>query len=272
MLIRFYWLQHKAPSSLRKKLRHFPSALLIRYSPCWRLCFLPGATEAFSHLLQLHTVHFLKSKSANTELAAVSQKATGEMENIKRERSWRLSGKIGCRERRLASRWRCITLRASSGLWGSAAVFSVISTATWWSAGTTGGYRMTSVYTVAATWAQTVESQDVSFRGTIDPTVRVGWKPGRSNHIRPSLKGAICQECIWIIHNITVEDMLMLTERTYCYHRMKTVWFLRHARKLLICSPAVFLLSAFICVVWEFSWTFYKTDFQQWNNKINFFF
>lgn len=56
---------------------------------------------------------------------------------------------------------------------------------------------------ITATWAQPVESQDVSFRGTIDPTASVGGKPGRSNHIRPSLKGATCQELFWIIHDIT---------------------------------------------------------------------
>lgn len=72
-----------------------------------------------------------------------------------------------------------------SGLKESTAVFTLISTAVWWSTGATWGYRMSPVY--SATWAQTAESQDVSLRGTIDPTVSVGGKPGRSNHIRPTL-------------------------------------------------------------------------------------
>lgn len=88
---------------------------------------------------------------------------------------------------------------------------------------------------IAATWAQTVESQDVSCRGTIDPTGRVGGKPGRSNHIRP-LKGAICQEFSWIIHHSIVRKHADAKRRNILISQYKntliwTTWY-----KLLICK------------------------------------
>lgn len=60
--------------------------------------------------------------------------------------------------------------------------------------GASRGYRVSSVCSgnmSSVLW----KSQDVSFRGTIDPTGRDGGKPGRANRNgAPLKKGAICQE------------------------------------------------------------------------------
>jgi len=91
--------------------------------------------------------------------------------------------KMSWRGRRLARADGAYSSSPRWGLCGSAAVFSVVSTAVWWSAGATGGYRMSSVY--SATWAQMVESL---VEGTIDPTVNAGGKPGGPKHIRLTLR------------------------------------------------------------------------------------
>lgn len=44
-------------------------------------------------------------------------------------------------------------------------------------------------------------------------------KPGRFDHIRPFLKGAICQEFFWIIHYATE-----LKVRPYRSHHIETLW------------------------------------------------
>ena len=110
---------------------------------------------------------------------------------------------------------------------GSAAVFFGDFSAVRWSAGASGGYRVSSVY--SGNMSRDVKSQDVSFRGTIDPTVSVGGKPGRSDHISPPLKGAICQDLFCIIHYVTAKNLLTLTVRTFFHHNIKTFGFKQYA-------------------------------------------
>ena len=101
-------------------------------------------------------------------------------------RGW-LRWKMSWRERRLAPCWRCIMLQALvrsmrkccchlSDFYSPAVV------------GWSDWGDITCRASIVATWAQTVESQDVSLRGTIDPILSVGGKPGRANHIRPPEK------------------------------------------------------------------------------------
>ena len=110
-----------------------------------------------------------------------------------------------------------------SGLWGSAAVFfrrflrCVV--VNWSERGVSRVVRLQRQH------EPRLESQDVSFRGTIDPTVSVGGKPGRSDHIRPALKGAICQDLFCIIHYVTAKNLLTLTVRTFFHHNIKTFGF-----------------------------------------------
>lgn len=203
-------------------------------------------------------------------LTAVSQRAAGKNKNTKRERPRRLNVDAWARTRgrlRWKMRWReredwpgadaAWCRRPRSGLWGSAAVFSVISTAVWWSAGAAGGYRMSSVY--SATWAQAVESQDVSLRGTIDPTVSVGGKAGRPDHIRATLRCHMSR-VLWKIHHSGAENTATLDERMHrMYHNIKR-WDPTTVDLKKICSLS---WSFFWFLLGAVSWISYKT----WHQK-----
>lgn len=153
---------------------HQTLVMLKSLLPAWR-------RTNFLHLLQLHTVHIMETKTNRPTDSSLSKGWRAGRKHKKGGVRWMMSWQWGVG---LALCWRCTVQQASVGsVWESCCLFSDLHGCLW-SAEPTGGYHMSSVY--SATWAQTMESQDVSLRGTIDPTLSVGGKPGRPNHIRPT--------------------------------------------------------------------------------------